>query len=82
MTEKEINRRYIENRLREVVPSYCLGYSLLEEVRKMLSEAYVEGLEQGHFDRKMDYEAILEKVREEKWEEQINGIKNLSGMPL
>lgn len=68
MTEAEINRRYIENRLRKVAPSYCLGYSLLEEVRKMLSEAYIEGLEQGHFDREMDYEPLLEKVREEKWQ--------------
>lgn len=68
MSEKEYNRRYIEKRLSKVTEAWRINRALVEEVRKMLSEAYIDGIEQGHFDREMDYEPLLKKVRKEKWQ--------------
>lgn len=54
MTEKEINRKYIRERLEKIVPAYCVKNELVEDVRKMLSEAYKQGFSDGYFMRRTD----------------------------
>ena len=50
MTEKEINLKYIRNRLKTVVPSYMLEDKMLHEIYKMLQEVYIEGLRQKEIE--------------------------------
>ena len=49
MTEEKLNEMFIKNKLKGISKIY------VPEIRKMLSEAYVNGLEQGKFDTTMDF---------------------------
>lgn len=47
MTEEQLNKEYIKNRLSKYNPSK----ELINEILKLCSERYIEGLRQGKIDR-------------------------------
>ena len=64
MSEEEINIKYIRHRL-------GVDMLLAKEILKLCSERYIEGIEQGKFDRLM-----LEQENQELKEQLENASKN------
>lgn len=54
MLEREINNRSIENRICSKVEAWRVNRPLLEEIRKMLREAYDSGFNDGYYMRRTD----------------------------
>lgn len=54
MTENELNEKYIRGKLQGVCQDCIYFDMIIPIIRQMLSERYIDGLRQGHFDNKMD----------------------------
>lgn len=54
MSEEKLNERYVKEKLKEVWQDCMYLDEIVPIIRKMLSEAYINGLEQYKFDLKMD----------------------------
>lgn len=54
MSEEKLNERYVKEKLKEVWQDCMYLDEIVPIIRKMLSEAYIDGLEQYKFDLKMD----------------------------
>lgn len=84
MTEKEINERYIINRIKGQ-HGKCLGLNkIAPTIYELMKEAYTDGLKQGKFDGTMefyengkvnDYEVLKEYINT-LIEEKKDKIKN------
>ena len=69
MTEEELNKDYLKNRLKD----YRVTNKLLNEILKINSEQYVKGLIQGKFDTRV---VVIEALKcideaEDFWEDEI-----------
>lgn len=54
MSTEKLNERYVKEKLKEVWQDCMYLDEIVPIIRKMLSEAYIDGLEQYKFDLKMD----------------------------
>lgn len=54
MSEEKLNERYVKEKLKVVWQDCMYLDEIVPIIRKMLSEAYINGLEQYKFDLKMD----------------------------
>lgn len=80
MSEKELNMQWLKDRLKD----YFCSNELLEEILKICSEQYIEGLQQGKFDCEMDYVLwqqdieMIAKLRKdnEKLQQELKKYKN------
>lgn len=70
MSEEKLNERYIKEKLQEVWQDCMYLDEIVPIIRKMLSEAYINGLEQYKYDLKMDISldkiAIPEELANDK----------------
>lgn len=53
MSEEQLNEQYITDNIQGICQDCIYLNKIVPIVRKMLSEAYINGLEQGKFDRQM-----------------------------
>lgn len=71
MSEEQLNEQYIRDNIQGICQDCVYLDKIVPIIRKMLSEAYINGLEQGKFDRRM-----LE-LANQKYEEAIDKIKKI-----
>lgn len=71
MSEEQLNEQYIRDNIQGICQDCIYLNKIVPIIRKMLSEAYINGLEQGKFDRRM-----LE-LANQKHEEAIDKIKKI-----
>lgn len=69
MSEKELNEQYIRNKIGGICQDCMWLDKIVPIIREMLSEAYIDGLEQSRFDKKM-----LE-IENDKLKEQVQDLK-------
>lgn len=53
MSEEQLNEQYIRDNIQGICQDCVYLDKIVPIIRKMLSEAYINGLEQGKFDRRM-----------------------------
>ena len=76
MSEEKLNEQYIKDHIQGICQDCIYLDKIVPIIRKMLSEAYINGLEQGKFDRQMlelavqKYKEILEE--NQKYKEAID----------
>lgn len=76
MSEEKLNEQYIKDHIQGVCQDCIYLDKIVPIIREMLSEAYINGLEQGKFDRQMlelavqKYKEILEE--NQKYKELID----------
>lgn len=56
MTEEELNEMFIRDKLHGVCQDCLYLETVVPIIRKMIKNAYVDGLEQGKFDSAMEYD--------------------------
>ena len=77
MSEKELNEQYIRNKIGGICQDCMWLDKIVPIIREMLSKAYIDGLEQSRFDKRMleiqvssreevanKYKEVIEEVRE------------------
>lgn len=58
MTERELNRKWLKEQLKD----FAYSEGLLDKVLDLLSEEYRNGLQQGWFDKQMDILQVINYV--------------------
>ncbi len=71
MSEEKLNEQYIKDHIQGICQDCIYLDKIVPIIREMLSEAYINGLEQGKFDRQM---LELEK---QKCKEVLDEIKKI-----
>lgn len=54
MSEEELNKKYIKNKIEGICQDCMWLDKIVPIIKEMLSQQYIEGLEQGKFDKEMD----------------------------
>lgn len=79
MSEEKLNEQYIKDHIQGICQDCIYLDKIVPIIREMLSEAYINGLEQGKFDRQMlelavqKYKEILEE--NQKYKEVIDTLE-------
>lgn len=63
MSEEKLNEQYIKDHIQGICQDCIYLDKIVPIIREMLSEAYINGLEQGKFDRQM-LELAVQKYKE------------------
>ena len=71
MSEEQLNEQYIRDNIQGVCQDCVYLDKIVPIIREMLSGAYIDGLEQGKFDRQMI------ELANQKYEEAIDKIKKI-----
>lgn len=71
MSEEQLNEQYIRDNIQGICQDCVYLDKIVPIIRKMLSEAYINGLEQGKFDRRM-----LE-LANQKYKEMLSEIQKI-----
>jgi hypothetical protein len=69
MSEEELNNKFIREKLKGICQDCIYLDKIVPIIREMISDQYIKGLEQGHFDNKMDL--ILSQQRINKYKSTI-----------
>lgn len=64
MSEKELNEQYIRSNIQGICQDCIYLDKIVPIIREMLSKAYIDGLEQSRFDKRM-LEFENEKLKQE-----------------
>lgn len=81
MSEEKLNEQYIKDHIQGICQDCIYLDKIVPIIREMLSEAYINGLEQGKFDRQMlelavqKYKEMVEE-KENQQKEFIEYLKN------
>lgn len=69
MSEEELNKDYLKNRLK----SFRVSNKLLNEILDINSQEYIKGLIQGKFDAQMTISEVIKRIEEaiDFWEEDV-----------
>lgn len=71
MSEEKLNEQYIKDHIQGICQDCIYLDKIVPIIREMLSEAYINGLEQGKFDRQMLELAV------QKYKEMVEEIKKI-----
>ena len=69
MSEEKLNEQYIKDHIQGICQDCIYLDKIVPIIREMLSEAYINGLEQGKFDRQMielenqKYKEVIDKAK-------------------
>lgn len=62
MSEKELNEKYIRNKISGICQDCIYLDKIVPIINEMLSEQYIEGLKQGHFDNQINLIILEHKI--------------------
>ena len=74
MSEEKLNEQYIKDHIQGICQDCIYLDKIVPIIREMLSEAYINGLEQGKFDRQMLELAV------QKYKEMVEEIKKYASL--